>query len=390
MYRGEVAVEIFDTTLRDGAQSLPAANQFPDGSKVDIANTIAGFGVGVIEAGFPRTPGDAEEVAEVAKTVGQSTYQVQAWRSGTEVGIVPVTPVIAGLSRTTAEDIDATWGAVSGAIRPRIHTFVSTDPEHMAKKFPGKSPEQVLEMARQAVRYARELTNSRPDASIEFSAEAATTTDMDYLERVVKSTIEEGADVINVPDTVGQRNPFWMRGFYERVIGWTVDTNPDVVVSAHNHNDLDAAAANTWALVDAAAEVAAQRSTQVGVQLETTVCGLGERAGNTDVFPTIAQLFKFAAEQPADVVWTNNPGQAVSVASEVMGHADLAVDRQSPIVGSDVNVHRSGIHSNAVIKGGHGLYTPYNPQFWGHTESARHEDGKYQGRRGREVAATNR
>jgi 2-isopropylmalate synthase len=387
MNRGSVSVEIFDTTLRDGAQALPASNQFPDGSKVEIADQIAALGVNVIEAGFPRTKGDAEEVAEVAKDVGNSLYVVRSWTSGNEAEERQLfTPVIAGLSRTTPEDIDASWGAVQYARRARIHTFVSTDPEHMAKKFPGKTPEQVMEMGRKAVRYARNLTDSHPDATTEFSLEAASTTELVYAERVVKSAIDEGADIINMPDTVGERTPFWMRKFYGRVLGWVMETNPDVVVSAHPHNDLGNAVANTWALVDAAAEAALEYDRHIKVQLETTFCGVGERAGNADVFPVLAHLFKFSPELNVDVLWQSNPELSVAVANNVMAFAGLEVDRQNPIVGSDINAHRSGIHSDGVIKGGYKIYTPFDPQFWGHAESARHEDGKYQGRRGREAS----
>ena len=171
-----VTVDIFDTTLRDGAQSLPEANQFPVGSKVEIADHLANLGIGVIEAGFPRTPGDAEEVMEVAKTVGSEEFQVQQWRNGVVVDDRMVTPVIAGLSRTTEEDVDAAWGSVQSAIFPRIHTFISTDAEHMEAKFPGKTPEEVLEMGRSAVRHAKQISSEHFGSSVEFSAEAASTT----------------------------------------------------------------------------------------------------------------------------------------------------------------------------------------------------------------------
>lgn len=386
MSKEQVSVEFFDTTLRDGAQALPAENQFPESTKSEIADYIALLGVTTIEAGFPRTPGDGVEVRAVAEDVGQRTYPVRNWHSGVESSVSEFTPVIAGLSRTTPEDIDATWEAVSPAHRPRIHTFVSTDPEHMASKFPGKTPDDVLEMGRKAVRYARNVTSDRPEATVEFSAEAATTTDMNYLERVVKTAIEEGADVINLPDTVGQRNPFWMRNFYEKAIGWVVDTNPDTVISAHNHNDLGNAVSNSWSLIDAAAAVSVRRNVNVRTQLEGTICGLGERAGNADIFPTAAHLHKFGNDLPAEVTWQFNPEHSVGVAADVLAFAGIEVGRQNPIVGSDTNVHRSGIHSDGVIKGGHRIYTPYDPVFWGHSERARHEDGRYQGKHGKSAA----
>lgn len=381
-----VEVTIFDTTLRDGAQSLPKEHQFLDGAKPVIADGIASFGAGVIEAGFPATPFDAEEVANVANTVGQTEYTVDVWRNGERAGQASRSPVIAGLSRVAFSDIEATWGSVQNAKRARIHTFVSTDPEHMAKKFPGKSPEQVLAMGQEAVRFAKSLIAAHADASVEFSAEAASTTNMAYLERVVKAALEEGADVINVPDTVGQRDPLWMKNFYSTVIDWVMRTNPDATISAHNHNDLGLAVANTGMLAHAAAEYAKAHDQTVRIQYETTVGGLGERAGNADVFPTVAGLFKFTPDMTVPVDWQINPSKAVGVANGVMACAVLDVDRQSPVVGHDINHHRSGIHSDGIIKGGHRLYTPLDPTFWGHKSNAVHEDGKYQGRHGREAA----
>lgn len=376
----------FDTTMRDGAQSLPQKHQFPDGAKPEIAHCIAELGVGVIEAGFPATPSDGEEVANVAKTVGQTEYEVAVWQNGEPAGRVQRSPVIAGLSRVAFGDIEVTWGAVSGARRARIHTFVSTDPEHMSKKFPDKSPEQVLAMGKEAVRFAKDLTREHSDATIEFSAEAASTTDIAYLERVVKDALNQGADIINVPDTVGQRDPLWMNNFYGRVIDWVVQTNPEATISAHNHNDLGLAVANTTMLASAAAQYAYLHDTLVRIQHETTIVGLGERAGNADVFPVVASLFKFSPDMEVPVRWEFNPGESVKTAREVMTYAGLTVDRQSPIVGADINTHRSGIHSDGIIKGGHKLYTPLDPTFWGHESDAIHEHGKYQGKRGREAA----
>jgi 2-isopropylmalate synthase len=388
MSNAAVEVAFFDTTLRDGAQALPDAHQFPEGAKPDIADHIAGMGVEVIEAGFPATPGDAAEVAAVAETVGQRYYPVHEWTNdGETVAQTHRSPIIAGLSRTVPSDIEATWSAVSAAARPRIHTFISTDPEHMSAKFPGKSPDDVLVMGREAVRYARMLTDEHPDATVEFSAEAASTTDEAYLERVVKEAIAQGADIINVPDTVGQRDPIWMHGFYKKVIGWVMSSSAGVTVSAHNHNDLGMAAANSVMLVRAASDYVREYGQSVKVQMEGTVCGLGERAGNADMFSMAGGVFKFAPDMGVPVRWRFNPGRSVAVARMVMGYAGYEVDRQTPIVGSDTFVHRSGIHSDGVIKGGYQIYTPHDPKFWGHGEAAVHEDGRYQGRRGREAVA---
>lgn len=387
MSEAAVNVEIFDTTLRDGAQALPADHQFPEGSKPEIAEQIAEFGVSVIEAGFPATPGDAEAVAEVARIVGRRDYDTISWLDGQPRERRLTVPVIAGLSRTVTSDIEATWTAVQSAERPRIHTFISTDQEHMTAKFPGKSPQQVLEMGRAAVTYARNISAWHPGASVEFSAEAASTTDPAYLERVVKEAVLAGADVINMPDTVGQRDPFWMKDFYKRIITWTMQAG-GATISAHNHNDLDNAVPNTWALVSAAAEYAHENNRSVEVQLESTVCGLGERAGNANVFPVVAGLFKFSPDVQVPIRWQINPDRAVTTADTVMDYAGLPVPPQSPIVGGDTFVHRSGIHSDGVIKGGHAIYTPHDPRFWGHSESARHEDGAYQGRAGKAAVSS--
>lgn len=381
----EVIVEIFDTTMRDGAQALPSDNQFENGLKPKIGDEIAKLGAGIIEAGFPATKGDAEEVSNVARTVGNTEYAVNSWFSTSlESPIKKLRPpVIAGLSRTVMSDIEATWEAIEPANRPRIHTFVSTDTEHMAAKFPGKSPDEVLEMGRTAIAFARDISQHNPNSTVEFSAEAASTTHMSYLEKVVKTAIDTGADVVNLPDTVGQRSPFWMHKFYSKVIEWVMETNPSVIVSSHNHNDLGLAVANSFSLVQAAADYAQNHNANVRTQIESTICGLGERAGNADIFPIMAQLFKFTPEMPVAVKWEFNPALAVSSAVAVLRHGNMSVQRQNPVVGSDINRHRSGIHSDGIIKGGYQIYTPHDPTFWGHTSSAIHEEGKYQGANGR-------
>lgn len=386
-----VNIEIFDTTLRDGAQALPEAHQFRDSDRIPVAHHIATLGTNVIEAGFPATTGDSEAVRAIAQTVGNISYAVETWESGKRVGddLVHATPVIAGLARCVPDDIETTWGALEFAQRPRIHTFISTDAEHMAAKFPDKSPDEVLKMGRYAVDLAKTMSYGHPGATVEFSAEAATTTDEDYLERVIRDMVGEGADVINVPDTVGQRHASWMNKFYGRVISWALSENPDVIVSAHNHNDIGHAAANSYALVEAAAAYADERQQEVNIQIESTICGLGERAGNADMFSVVGGLFKFTPELEVPVRWSFNPVLSVQAATFVMEKARMKVPRQTPIVGEDVNRHRSGIHSDGVLKGGHRLYMPYDPQFWGHKQQAVHEDGRYQGRAGR-IAARSR
>lgn len=359
-----IEVFILATSMRDGAQSLPADHQFDTGSKPVIAERIANMGVNVIEAGFPATPSDAEEVAEVARTVGRKVYGVNKWDNQGRNSKLQLTPVIAGLARATEADIEATWGAICMADRPRVHTFVATDEGHVRAKFPGMTQLQVQEMGIRAVRFAKELSSEHQGATVEFSAEAASTTSPKYLERIVRHAVEAGVDVINVPDTVGQCDAATIFSLYSHVMRWALEVNPFVTVSAHNHNDLGQAVANTNMLVHAAMQYAQEKDMPVNVQLETTICGLGERAGNADVFPVAAGLFKIPPEASvAPVTWYFNPARAVETARMVMGAAGFEVPRQSPIVGSDINVHRSGVHSAGIISGGHGLYTPFDPTF---------------------------
>lgn len=383
MSNPEVHVSFFDTTPRDGAQSLPAQHQFPEGSKVELTDHIARLGVQTIEAGFPATPEDGEEVAAVAAKTGNTIYDVDVWQDDEQVGVSPDFPVIAGLSRTKPADVEATWDSVRHAQRPRIHTFVSTSDYHRQSKFPGVSREELIGMARASVAHAVEISQDKPEAEVEFSAEAATTTDMAYLERVVSSAIESGAHVVNVPDTVGERSPRWMYRFYSQVIEWVMRENPNVVISAHNHNDLGNAVANSFALVEAAADWAEEHEQTVHAQIETTVAGLGERAGNADIFPVAGNLMKFTGELAVPVVWRFNRHHSVNVATQVLALAGLEIDRQNPIIGNDIYRHRSGIHSDGVIKGGHQMYTPFSPVEWGHGQNAIHEDGRYQGKAGR-------
>lgn len=377
-----VNIELLDTTLRDGAQSLPKENQFPRKSKPEIADQIASLGVSVIEAGFPSNKKDFKKVRNVARTIGNRKYDANQWYNSESTDITQREVVISGLSRALPQDIEKSWEALHYAKRPRIHTFIATDGEHMAAKFPDKTPSDVLSMVRFAVEYARELADSHYNgqATVEFSAEAATTSDLNFLEKVIKTAIDAGADVINVPDTVGQRSTLKMQVFYKKIIDWIMETNPNVIISAHNHNDLGLAEANTLALVSSACIYSALNDKSINLQLETTICGLGERAGNADLFPVVAQLFKFSEDFPSNLTWEFNPENSVRVANFVMNKAGLIVDRQNPIVGQDTIKHRSGIHIDGILKGGHRIYTPYDPVFWGHKANAEFEEGDYQGK----------
>ena len=383
-----VYVEILDTTLRDGAQSLPEEHQFEDGHKFYVARHISDLGINTIEAGFPRTAGDNQEVYEIAQSIGNTSRNVQEWSSNqTESSNNFLRyPIIAALARADAKDIEVTWNAISPARYPLMHSFIATDPDHINTKFPGATPEDIILKSKNSVRLARNLMSDHIFSRLEFSFEAASTTQPQFLERIIKDVINEGADVINVPDTVGQMEPFGIYNFYHKVIDWVISSNPSVIVSAHNHNDQGLAVANSLSFIRAASDYAKSHSKDIKVQVETTICGLGERAGNADVFPFVAALHSFGDQLPATIVWNFNRELSVDVANNVMAHAKFCVNRQNPIVGRDIMRHRSGIHSDGIIKGDHRIYTPINPTEWGHSENAIHETGKYQGNRGNRIA----
>jgi 2-isopropylmalate synthase len=237
-------ITIFDTTLRDGEQSPGASMNLEE--KVRMARQLDLLGVDIIEAGFPiASEDDFQAVHAVAKQVRR--------------------PIIAGLARTTREDIERAWSALEAADRPRIHTFVATSDIHMKHKLRKTRPE-VLEMTDSAVRLARSFT---PD--VEFSAEDATRSDIDFLCEVVGVAVAAGATTINIPDTVGYTTP----PEFDRIITELRRRVPGIekaVLSVHCHNDLGLAVANSIAAVEAGAR-----------QVECTVNGIGERAGNASL-----------------------------------------------------------------------------------------------------------
>ncbi|MDH5238576.1 MAG: 2-isopropylmalate synthase, partial [Acidimicrobiia bacterium] len=239
-------VIIFDTTLRDGEQS-PGIS-LDQGEKLEIAEQLARLGVDYIEAGFPiASQGDFEGVRAIAESVGRSTPARTA-------------PVICGLSRTALKDIDRCWEAIEAAESRRIHTFIATSPTHMEHKL-RMTPEQVKAEAASAVTHARAYTDD-----VEFSPEDASRSDFDFMCEVLQIAIDAGAGTLNIPDTVGYATPVeWgerIRAIRERVTG-------DYVISSHCHNDLGLAVANSLAAVQAGAR-----------QVECTINGIGERAGN--------------------------------------------------------------------------------------------------------------
>ncbi|HRX60225.1 MAG TPA: 2-isopropylmalate synthase [Candidatus Competibacter sp.] len=300
---------IFDTTLRDGEQS-PGASMTKD-EKVRIAKTLERMRVDVIEAGFPiASPGDFEAVRAVARAVKDS--------------------VVCGLARAADADIDRAGEALKEAAACRIHTFIATSPIHMKMKL-RLEPERVLERAVEAVRRARRWTDD-----VEFSAEDAGRSELDFLCRVVEAAIEAGARTINIPDTVGYNLPdqfaHTIRSLIERV------PNADkAIFSVHCHNDLGLAVANSLAAVLAGAR-----------QVECTINGLGERAGNASLEEVVMTVRTrrdvFHLDTGIDTT------QIVPASRLVSNITGFPVQPNKAIVGANAFAHESGIHQDGVLK----------------------------------------
>jgi 2-isopropylmalate synthase len=302
-------VHIFDTTLRDGEQS-PGIS-LNKAEKVEIAQQLARLGVDVIEAGFPITsPGDFEAVEAIARGVEG--------------------PVICGLARTHKADIDAAWGAIKDAARPRIHTFISTSDIHIEHQLQ-TDREDVKGQARAAVTLAKSYCED-----VEFSPMDATRADIDFTAEVCAIAVEEGATVVNIPDTVGYTTPEeyadYFRRLYELVPGLR-----DVELSVHCHDDLGMAVANSYAGVLAGAR-----------QVECAVNGIGERAGNCSL-EEIAMLIQVRADVHglSTGIETRELARTSRMVSRLTGYA---IQPNKAIVGRNAFAHESGIHQDGVLK----------------------------------------
>jgi 2-isopropylmalate synthase len=306
---GLAQVSIFDTTLRDGEQS-PGCSMTLD-EKLRMARQLDRLGVDVIEAGFPiASDGDFEAVQAIAKELRR--------------------PGIAGLARATREDIGRAWQALQGAARPRIHTFLATSDIHLDHKL-RITREEALGQARDAVAFARALC---PD--VEFSPEDATRTDLDFLCAVVGAVIEAGARVINIPDTVGYTTPSEFTRIIETIRA-RVSRIDEAVISVHCHNDLGLAVANSIAAIEAGAR-----------QVECTVNGIGERAGNASLEEVVMALRVRQDVMPyATAIHTEQLYPASRLLTEVTG---VAVQPNKAIVGRNAFAHEAGIHQDGVIK----------------------------------------
>jgi 2-isopropylmalate synthase len=302
-------VIIFDTTLRDGEQCPGATMTFEE--KLEVAAFLDDMGVDVIEAGFPiASDGDFEAVSEIARRVKNA--------------------VVCGLSRAGAKDIDRAGEAVKHAKRPRIHTFISTSPVHMKYKLQ-KEPDAVLQMVIDQVTRARNHV-----ADVEWSAEDATRTEHDFLCRCVEAAIKAGATTINLPDTVGYTTPDEYRAMFEMIRN-RVPNADQAIFSVHCHNDLGMAVANTLAGLMGGAR-----------QVECTINGIGERAGNAALEEVVMAIktrndaFPFTTGIEATML--NRASKLVSAATS------FPVQYNKAIVGRNAFAHESGIHQDGMLK----------------------------------------
>src|SRR5256885_6126691 len=302
-------VQIFDTTLRDGEQS--AGISLNTQEKLEIAHQLARLGVDVIEAGFPITsPGDFEAVQAIAR-------QVEG-------------PVITGLARAHVADVDAAFGAVQDAARPRIPTFISTSDIHITHQLQS-TRDDVKGQARAAVAHAKSLVDD-----VEFSPMDATRADLEFTAEVCTIAIEEGATVINIPDTVGYTMPQEFEAYLRRLYE-LVPRLKDVVLSVHCHDDLGLAVANSFAGVLAGAR-----------QVECAVNGIGERAGNASL-EEIAMLLHTRGEAvglTTEVV-TRELARTSRLVSRLTGYA---VQPNKAVVGRNAFAHEAGIHQDGVLQ----------------------------------------
>jgi 2-isopropylmalate synthase len=313
-------VRIFDTTLRDGEQS-PGATM-TSAEKLEVARALARLGVDVIEAGFPAaSPDDLAAVRRIAVEVGHP---------GRVEGMPVRPPIICGLARANAGDIDKAWEAVKHAARPRIHTFLATSEIHMRYKLK-MDPEMVIERAAEMVAYARNLCED-----VEFSPEDAGRSNPDFLYVVLAEAIKAGATTLNIPDTVGYTTP----DEFGALIAGIIKNTPGIencIVSVHCHDDLGMATANTLAGIRAGAR-----------QVEVTVNGIGERAGNTSLEEVVMALH---TRRPVFNLTTGIDTTQIMRASKlVSNYTGIVVQPNKAIVGANAFAHEAGIHQDGMLK----------------------------------------
>jgi 2-isopropylmalate synthase len=302
-------ISVFDTTLRDGEQSPGCSMNVQE--KLRLAHQLDCLGVDIIEAGFPiASDGDFAAVQAIAATVQR--------------------PIIAGLARACAPDIERAWLALNGATHPRIHVFLATSDIHLKYKL-RISRQQCLEQARDAVRLAKSFCQD-----VEFSPEDATRTDPEFLCQVLEAVVGAGATTLNIPDTVG----YTMPAEFSELIGTIrrrVRGIEQVTISAHCHNDLGLAVANTLAAIDAGAR-----------QVECTINGIGERAGNASLEEIVMAMRVRPDLHPYDTgIVSEQLYPASQTLSEITG---VPVQPNKAIIGRNAFAHEAGIHQDGVLK----------------------------------------
>lgn len=300
----------FDTTLRDGEQSPGASMNIRE--KLQVASQLVKLNIDVIEAGFPiASPGDFEAVQEVSKNIKG--------------------PVIAGLARCLDEDIERAAGALESAEKPRIHVFLATSEIHMKYKL--KKPEdEVLELAVKGILKAKKYVDD-----VEFSPEDASRTDPGFLCRVIKEVIKAGAKTINIPDTVGYSVPDEF-GSLIKLISEKVENIREAIISVHCHNDLGLAVANSIAAINNGAE-----------QVECTINGIGERAGNASL-EEIVMILDTRKDMFPEVSTKIKTHELVKTSRLVSNLTGIVVQPNKAIVGENAFAHEAGIHQDGVLK----------------------------------------
>lgn len=318
-------IYIFDTTLRDGEQTPGVSLNVEE--KLEIARQLAKLNVDIIEAGFPiSSQGEFQAVKTIAENIKG--------------------PIIAALARAIPQDIDRAWEALKGAENPRIHTFIATSDIHIEKKLK-KTREEVLEQAIFAVKYAKKYCND-----VEFSPEDAVRSDFEFLCRVLEETINAGATVINIPDTVGYALP-WEFGELIRKIRERVKNIDKVILSVHCHNDLGLAVANSLSAIINGAQ-----------QVECTINGLGERAGNAALEEIVMAIKVRKLGKDVGI----NTREIYKTSRLVSSLTGIMVQPNKAIVGDNAFAHESGIHQHGIIQDP-STYEIMSPESIGLTES---------------------
>ncbi len=301
-------IKIFDTTLRDGEQAPGCSMDLKE--KLELALALEKMGVDILEAGFAiASPGDFESVSKVARVIKNAS--------------------VASLARATKKDIDTAYEAVKHAVAPRIHTFLATSPTHMEYKL-RMSEDQVVDTISQMVKYAKGKLSD-----VEFSAEDATRSDRDFLVRAVQAAVDAGATTVNIPDTVGYTTPSEMESLLNYLLE-KVDGLNKIDLSVHCHNDLGLGVANTLAAVRAGA-----------TQVETTMCGLGERAGNASMEEVVMALHTRQDFYPYTTGIDTK--RIFPVSRQVYSIIGMTAPLNKPIVGTNAFAHEAGIHQHGVL-----------------------------------------